>query len=317
MAWKRSVEYILKPKKRKGIPEGIWSKCPACSRILYTEQLLKNLKVCPKCGYHFRLSAQERLSQLLQENTFEETDSTLEPVDPLKFEDKQKYSDRVKEAQEKTGLKEAVITGEGKIGDHNIAVGFFNFSFLGGSMASVVGEKVCRLIERGAEKELPLVIVSASGGARMQEGILSLMQMVKTSAALNLYNKKKLPYVSILTDPTTGGVSASFAFLADIIIAEPGALIGFAGPRVIEQTVRQKLPDKFQKAEFLLEHGMIDMVVHRKNLKQVLLKIFKLFYVKPLDALATNDTKRKTPPSAPPKPEQLGNTNKDKISNEN
>ncbi|MCK4905865.1 acetyl-CoA carboxylase carboxyltransferase subunit beta [bacterium] len=280
MAWKRSVEYILKPKKRKGIPEGLWSKCLACSRILYTEQLIKNFKVCPKCGYHFRLSAKERLSQLLEDDTFEELDANLESVDPLKFEDSKKYPQRIKEAQEKTGLKEAVITGEGVIGTYKVAVGFFDFPFLGGSMASVVGEKICRLIEAAGEKKLPLVIVSASGGARMQEGILSLMQMAKTSAALSFYSKKALPYISVLTDPTTGGVSASFAFLADIIIAEQGALIGFAGPRVIEQTVRQKLPDKFQKAEFLLEHGMVDMVVHRKNLKQVLLKIFKLFYIK-------------------------------------
>ncbi|MDD5454267.1 MAG: acetyl-CoA carboxylase, carboxyltransferase subunit beta [Candidatus Ratteibacteria bacterium] len=292
MAWKRSVEYILKPKKRKGIPEGLWSKCPACSRILYTEQLLKNLKVCPKCDYHFRLSAKERLAQLLEEDTFEEMDANLESVDPLKFEDSQKYPQRVREAQEKTGLKEAVVTGEGKIGEYKAAVGFFDFPFLGGSMASVVGEKICRLIEKATEKELPLVIVSASGGARMQEGILSLMQMAKTSAALSFYSKKALPYISILTDPTTGGVSASFAFLADIIIAEPGALIGFAGPRVIEQTVRQKLPEKFQKAEFLLEHGMMDMVIHRKNLKITLLKIFKLFKIKPAVSVTKDEAER-------------------------
>jgi acetyl-CoA carboxylase carboxyl transferase subunit beta len=309
MAWKRSVGYILKPKKRKGIPEGIWSKCPACSRILYTEQLIKNLKVCPKCDYHFRLSAKERLSQLLEDNTFEEMDASLESVDPLKFEDSQKYPERIREAQEKTGLKEAVITGEGNIGVYTAAVGFFDFPFLGGSMASVVGEKICRLIETAGEKEIPLVIVSASGGARMQEGILSLMQMAKTSAALSFYSKKALPYVSILTDPTTGGVSASFAFLADIIIAEPGALIGFAGPRVIEQTVRQKLPDKFQKAEFLLEHGMVDMVVHRKNLKQVLLKIFKLFSVKSVTS-ARQDL-------AGEAEQKTSNANKGETSNEN
>ena len=280
MAWRRSVDYILKAKKRKDIPQGIWAKCPSCSRILYNEQLLKNLKVCPKCDYHFRLSAKERLIYLLDENTFEEIDANLVPVDPLSFEDSQKYSDRVKGAQEKTGLNEAIITGIGDIGAYKAAIGLFDFSFLGGSMASVVGEKVCRLIEKAGEKKMPLVIVSASGGARMQEGILSLMQMAKTSSAFNLYSNQALPFISILTDPTTGGVSASFAFLADIIIAEPGALIGFAGPRVIEQTVRQKLPDKFQRAEFLLEHGMVDMVVHRKNLKPVLLKIFKLFHIK-------------------------------------
>ena len=282
MAWKRSVGYILKPKKRKDIPEGLWIKCPSCSRILYNEQLIKNLKVCPKCDYHFRLTAKERLAQLLEEGTFEEIDANLVAVDPLKFKDSQAYPDRVKEAQEKTGLNEAIITGDGNIGTYKVAIGSFDFPFLGGSMASVVGEKVCRLMERAGEEEMPLVIVSASGGARMQEGILSLMQMAKTSSAFNLYSKKTLPYISILADPTTGGVSASFAFLGDIIIAEPGALIGFAGPRVIEQTVRQKLPDRFQKAEFLLEHGMIDMVVHRKNIKPTLLKIFKLFSINPV-----------------------------------
>jgi acetyl-CoA carboxylase carboxyl transferase subunit beta len=277
MAWKKRVGSILKTSRRKDIPGGIWTKCVSCSRILYNEQLIKNLKVCPKCGYHFRLPARERLSYLLDENTFDEMDANLLPTDPLHFKDSQKYPDRVKKAQEKTGLNEAVITGEGSIDSYRLAVGCLDFSFLGGSMASVVGEKVSRLIEHAAEKELPLVIVSASGGARMQEGILSLMQMAKTSAAVSLYNKKALPYISILTDPTTGGVSASFAFLADIIIAEPGALIGFAGPRVIEQTVKQKLPEGFQRAEFLLEHGMIDMVVHRKNMKSALLKLLKFF----------------------------------------
>ena len=290
MAWKRSVSYILKPKKGKGIPEGLWAKCPSCSRIIYTEQLIKNLKVCPKCGYHFRLSARERLTYLLEHKTFKEIDAGLEPVDPLKFEDSQKYTQRIRDAQAKTGLKEAVITGEGIIGTYSVAVGFFDFPFLGGSMASVVGEKICRLIEKATEEQLPLVIVCASGGARMQEGILSLMQMAKTSAALSTYSKKKLPYISILTDPTTGGVSASFAFLADIIIAEPGALIGFAGPRVIEQTVKQKLPDRFQKAEFLLEHGMLDMVVHRKNLKPTLLKLFKLFSIEPAREIPEDET---------------------------
>ncbi len=312
MAWKRSVEYILKPKKRKGIPEGLWTKCLSCSRILYTEQLLKNLKVCPKCDYHFRLSSKERLAQLLEENSFEEIDANLESVDPLKFEDSQTYPERIKEAQEKTGLREAVITGEGKIGAYKTAVGFFDFPFLGGSMASVVGEKICRLIERAGEKGLPLVIVSASGGARMQEGILSLMQMAKTSAALSRYSKKALPYISILTDPTTGGVSASFAFLADIIIAEPGALIGFAGPRVIEQTVKQKLPDKFQKAEFLLEHGMVDMVVHRKNLKTSLLKIFKLFHIKPAISIIADEVKSG---DSSPVLEQAVNVNKSENTN--
>ncbi|HIE44234.1 MAG TPA: acetyl-CoA carboxylase carboxyltransferase subunit beta [Candidatus Omnitrophica bacterium] len=283
MVWYRRVGYIIKAKKKKDIPGGLWTKCPSCGRIIYNQQLARNLKVCPKCDYHFRLPARERLSYLVDKGTFEEVDANILPVDPLKFEDTKPYRDRIKDAQEKTGLTEGAITGEGEIGSIRAAIGVLDFNFLGGSMASVVGEKTCRLIEQATKKEIPLVMVSASGGARMQEGILSLMQMVKTSAALNAYSKKDSPYISILTDPTTGGVSASFAFLADIIIAEPRALIGFAGLRVVGLTIGKHnghLLDGLKKAqtsESLLEHGMVDMVVHRKNLKPTVVKLLKFF----------------------------------------
>ena len=277
MDWFRRASYTIQKKKRKDIPGGLWAKCPSCEHIIYNNQLVKNLKVCPKCDYHFRLSAKERIASLLEENSFQEDNSQLSSVDPLNFEDLKRYPDRIKEYQERTGLNSAVITGEGEIGSHRVACGVLEFAFLGGSMGSVVGEKLCRLIEGAGEKGKPLIIVSASGGARMQEGILSLMQMVKTSSALSLFQKKALPYISVMTDPTTGGVSASFAFLGDIIIAEPKALIGFAGPRVIEQTIKQKLPEGFQRAEFLLEHGMIDMIVHRRELKDTLIRILNFF----------------------------------------
>jgi len=277
MDWFRRASYTIKREKRKEIPGGLWTKCPSCEHIIYNNQLLKNLKVCPKCNYHFRLTAQERLSHLLEENSFREDDAQMSSIDPLNFQDLKKYPDRIKEAQERTGLSGATVTGEGKIGSHKVALGVLDFAFLGGSMGSVVGEKICRLIEKAQEKRESLIIVSASGGARMQEGILSLMQMVKTSSALSSFQKKALPYISVLTDPTSGGVSASFAFLGDIIVAEPKALVGFAGPRVIEQTIKQKFPEGFQRAEFLLAHGMIDMIVHRKELKYTLVRILNLF----------------------------------------
>lgn len=283
MAWYRRVGYIIKSKKKKDIPAGLWTKCPSCGRIIYNEQLLKNLRVCPKCDYHFRLSARERLSYMVDEGTFEEMDVEILPIDPLGFKDLQPYKERLKDAQEKTGLSEGVITGKGKVGSFQVAIGVLDFNFMGGSMASVVGEKICRLIERATEEKMPLIIVSASGGARMQEGILSLMQMVKTSAALSVYNKKSSPYISVLTDPTTGGVCASFAFLADIIIAEPKALIGFAGLRVVGLTIGKHNGHlleglkKAQTAESLLEHGMIDMIVSRKNLKPTIVRILKFF----------------------------------------
>ncbi len=267
--------WFRKPGKRRKreIPDGIWEKCPRCGEIIYRKQLEKNLWVCPKCTYHFRINWKERISQLLEEGSLQEYDSELLSVDPLHFVDSKKYPQRVKESQQKTGLKEAVVTGEGNIGPHRVVFGVLDFSFMGGSMGSVVGEKVTRALERAEEKNLPVIFVCASGGARMQEGILSLMQMAKTSGMVARLHQKGIPYITILTDPTTGGVSASFAFLADVIIAEPGALIGFAGPRVIEQTIRQKLPENFQRAEFLLKHGMVDMVVRRTELKETLIKI--------------------------------------------
>ncbi|OGW16221.1 MAG: acetyl-CoA carboxylase subunit beta [Nitrospinae bacterium RIFCSPLOWO2_12_FULL_45_22] len=252
------------------IPEGLWIKCNACKAIVYKKEVEKNSKVCPKCNYHFRISAQERIDLLTDPSTFEEVDSLLTTADPLKFKDSKRYPERVNQANKALGIREAVICGSGRLNNTLIQLCIFEFNFMGGSMGSVVGEKISRSIERAIDQHIPLAIVSCSGGARMQEGILSLMQMAKVSSCLAKFFKQGLPYISILTDPTTGGVSASLAMLGDIIIAEPGALIGFAGPRVIEQTIKQKLPEGFQRAEFLLKHGMIDMVVARRELKQTI-----------------------------------------------
>lgn len=248
----------------------LWTQCFQCRELLYTRDLRLNLHVCPKCQYHFRVGAEQRLEQLADANTFEEIDAGLVSTDPLGFYDTDSYPNRLREAQRKSGLNEAIMTGICAVGGHDVAVGVMDFGFFGGSMGSVVGEKVCRLIEKSEELELPLVIVSSSGGARMQEGILSLMQLAKTSAALESFHKKGLLYISVLTEPTYGGVTASFAMLGDIIIAEPGARIGFAGRRVIEQTIRQKLPADFQTAEYLMKNGQVDMVVERGRLKDML-----------------------------------------------
>ncbi len=245
----------------------IWVECKSCKEQIYTSELAENLKVCPKCDYHFRIDVWTRIHQLLDTGTFVEKDKGLVATDPLKFKDGKKYKDRLKTALKKGATSDAVVTGPGSIEGRPVEVCFFDFSYMGGSMGTVVGEKITRTIERAIKNQMPLIIVSCSGGARMQEGILSLMQMAKTSAALSKLSKAKLPYISILTDPTTGGVSASFAMLGDIILAEPEALIGFAGPRVIEQTIRQKLPEGFQRSEFLLDHGLIDQVVHRSDLR--------------------------------------------------
>jgi len=263
----------------KGIPEGLWTKCSSCEEIIYNKELEDNFKVCPKCGYYFRLSAQERIFMLLEPNSFREYDKNIVSTDPLSFVANQGYIQKITENQKKTKLREAALTGEGLIGTHRVIIGILDFEFLGGSMGSVVGEKITRAIEKAIKKKLPLIIVSASGGARMQEGILSLMQMGKTAAALAKFIHSKHPYISVLTDPTTGGVSASFAFLGNIIISEPKALIGFAGPRVIEQTIRQPLPEGFQQAEFLLTHGMLDLIVERKDLKKTLIRILDFFLV--------------------------------------
>lgn len=254
--------------KRINVPENLWIKCEKCLEIIYRKEVERNLHVCPKCKYHFRISVNQRIETLIDEGTFEEFGSEHQSVDILGFKDTRKYTDRLKEASVKTGRNEAVITGTGKISNTEVVLSVLDFSFLGGSMGCIVGDKITLAIEEATKKQIPLVIISASGGARMQEGTLSLMQMAKTCAALHVFDEKQLPYISILTDPTTGGVAASFAMLGDVIIAEPGALIGFAGPRVIEQTIKQKLPEGFQRAEFLLEHGMIDMIVHRTQLKQ-------------------------------------------------
>lgn len=256
------------------IPGGLWSKCKGCSEIVYTRELERNFQVCPKCNYHFRLSATRRIEMLCDTETFEEIDTTLKPNDPLNFRDQIRYRDRIKKA-EKKGVSEAVKTGYARVNGVRIALGVMDFTYIGGSLGSVVGEKLTRMIERAILEDLPVVIVSSSGGARMQEGIYSLMQMAKVSAALSELAKKNLPYISILTDPTTGGVAASYAMQGDLILAEPGALIGFAGPRVIEQTIRSKLPEGFQRSEFLLAHGMIDMIVERSQMKSKLSQLIR------------------------------------------
>jgi acetyl-CoA carboxylase carboxyl transferase subunit beta len=261
--------------KRIKTPEGMWIKCGACLEIIYKPEVERNLNVCPKCNYHFRIPALERIRTVVDEGTFQEFGDDLESVDMLVFTDTKKYTDRLKEAKKKTGRKEAVITGIARINGIGVVLGVLDFEFLGGSMGCVVGEKVAIACEQALELRCPLIIFSASGGARMQEGTLSLMQMAKTSAALARLSEAKLPYISVMTDPTTGGVAASFSMLGDIIISEPGALIGFAGPRVIEQTIKQKLPEGFQRAEFLLEHGMVDMIVERTKLKPSLTQILR------------------------------------------
>jgi acetyl-CoA carboxylase carboxyl transferase subunit beta len=254
----------------------LWTRCNACQQIVYRREVERNLMVCPKCTYHFRISAAERLKLVIDEGTFVEFDAAMEPLDPLQFKDRMKYPDRLKETQRSTQRKDALVSGKGKILGRPAMVGVMDFEFMGGSMGSVVGEKVARLAERGGEEASGLVIFCSSGGARMQEGILSLMQMAKTSAALGFLKERGLPYISVLTDPTTGGVSASFAMLGDVILAEPRAIIGFAGARVIEQTLKQKLPDGFQRSEYLLEHGMIDLIVERKEMKTVLSQLLAM-----------------------------------------
>ncbi len=257
-------------------PEEAWVECKKCKETIYSAELEENFNVCPKCDYHFRLSARARIQSLLEPNSFTEHDQTLVSTDSLKFKDKKRYKDRIR-ASIKSGFShDAIITGSGKLGEHDVELCAFEFKFMGGSMGSVVGEKITRAIERAIENKSAVIIVNCSGGARMQEGILSLMQMAKTASALQKLGEHKLPYISILTDPTTGGVSASFAMLGDFILAEPGATIGFAGARVIEQTIKQKLPEGFQTAEFLWDHGLIDSVVHRKELKGKLEQILSL-----------------------------------------
>lgn len=270
MAWFKKTGEQRFEKKVK-IPEGLWLKCENCKEIIYKNEVEKNLKVCPKCDYHFRISARERLTLIVDEGGLIEINPEITSIDPLNFKDTISYKDRVKENQKRSGLKEAIITCEALINNSPVMVAIMDFSFLGGSMGSAVGEKIVRAAELAIEKKKACFItVASSGGARMQEGIFSLMQMAKVSAAIGRLKDTGMPFISILSDPTFGGVTASFAMLGDIIIAEPKSLIGFAGPRVIEQTIKQQLPEDFQRAGFLLEHGMVDMVVNRKDLKKTL-----------------------------------------------
>ena len=292
MSWIDKVKFKTGLGKKGQKAGEIWVECDGCNDPIYVAELEKNLRVCPNCDHHFRIDAKQRVSQLLEPNTFIEEDNNLFATDPLKFKDSKKYKDRLRNSTKKGMTSDAVITGSGTIGNHVVQICLFEFKFMGGSMGAVVGEKITRAIERAIKKKSPLIILSCSGGARMQEGILSLMQMAKTTAALSKLSKKRLPYISILTDPTTGGVSASFSMLGDIILAEPGALIGFAGPRVIEQTIQQKLPDGFQRAEFQLEHGLIDQVVHRKDLKSTLNKALSLLNNTPISP-STSKTEKK------------------------
>jgi acetyl-CoA carboxylase carboxyl transferase subunit beta len=268
MAWfKRESGELDTSGEKKVRTEGLWVKCEGCRQIIWKKDLEENLNVCPKCDKHFRIDARNRLAQLLDDNHYETFDGNISSTDPLKFVDLKPYSSRLKQAQKDTGLKDAIINAQGKLLGKPVVVSVMEYAFIGGSMGAVVGEAITRAVERSANSRVPLIIVSASGGARMMEGVISLMQLAKVSAALARLDKAKVPFISLLTDPTTGGVTASFAMLGDLNIAEPGALIGFAGPRVIEQTIRQKLPPGFQRSEFLLEHGMLDAVVPRKQLK--------------------------------------------------
>lgn len=272
--YERTDNKIHEDTKPREIPKGMWEKCPACGEVLYQEELATNFFVCQKCDHHFRLTSDQRISALVDKGTFKEMDGCITSSDPLDFHySGQSYRDRIKAAMKKTGLNDAVVTGTGKIDGIKVVVAVMDFRFLGGSMGSVVGEKITRAVEKATRLKVPVIIVSTSGGARMHEGILSLMQMAKTAAALEQHSLSGLPFISVLSDPTTGGVTASFAMLGDLNIAEPNALIGFAGARVIEQTIKQKLPKGFQRSEFLLEHGFLDAIYHRKDLKANLARI--------------------------------------------
>ncbi len=279
MAWfKKETSQRPNPLlKTSRIPEGLWIKCDNCGEIIYRKEVEKNLDVCPKCQYHFRISAAARIRLLVNDGTFQPFDEDLISGDPLGFRDKERYVDRLRESRKKTGMNEAIITGYGSVGDHPVVLAVMEFGFMGGSMGSVVGEKVARAVERAAAERKPFISIATSGGARMQEGLISLMQMAKTCAALTRLSAAGQPFISILADPTTGGVMASFAMMGDVIIGEPKALLGFAGPRVIKQTIGQDLPEGFQRAEFLLAHGMLDMVVSRKNLRLTLIQIISFF----------------------------------------
>ena len=273
MAWFKKEKTPKQPAadRRLKMPEGLWVKCDACKEIVYKREVLRNANVCPKCDYHFRIGARERLAMLLDDGKYEEFDKDIAPKDALEFVDQKRYVDRLADYQSRTGLNDAFISCTGAMAGRPVVLGVMEYAFMGGSMGSVVGEKVTRCAERALRDNAPLIVITCSGGARMQEGALSLMQMAKISSALARLDDAGLPYIAVMTDPTTGGVTASFAMLGDLNIAEPRALIGFAGPRVIEQTIRQTLPEGFQRAEFLLEHGMIDIVVKRSEMREVLI----------------------------------------------
>ncbi len=285
MAWFRKQKTPKAPlqNKRVRMPEGLWEKCGNCKEIIYKKEILRNHKVCPKCDYHFRISARERLESLLDGGVWEELDEGIRPVDALKFQDTKPYHQRLTDYQERTGMADAVVSARGKLERYDVIIAAMEYGFMGGSMGSVVGEKITRACERALRERIPLIVVSCSGGARMQEGALSLMQMAKISSMLAQLHEASVPYISVLTDPTTGGVTASFAMLGDVNIAEPRALIGFAGPRVIEQTIRQTLPEGFQRSEFLLERGMIDMIVERVEMKATLARCLRFLVGVPSD----------------------------------
>lgn len=270
MGWLRKGQSNDTKKGTLNVVQGLWVKCPLCRAIVYRKEVDRNFKLCPKCGYHLPLSVQERIDLLLDPHSFHEWDAALAPGDPLAFVDTRPYAERLDACQTKTGRRDAIVTGEGMLHDRQVVLGVFDFGFMGGSMGSVVGEKICRAVDRAVERRHPFLLVTTSGGARMQEGILALMQMAKTAAAVARLHEAGIPFLVLLTDPTFGGVTASVAMLGDVILAEPKALVGFAGPRVIEQTIKQRLPDGFQRAEFLLEHGMIDAIVSRPHLRDTI-----------------------------------------------
>jgi acetyl-CoA carboxylase carboxyl transferase subunit beta len=297
MAWfrKKKTPKVPLQNKRVKMPEGLWEKCNNCKEIIYKKEVLRNHKVCPKCNYHFRISARERLESLLDGGIWEELDQGVQPVDALRFKDLKPYKNRLVEYQERTGMNDAVINARGRLEGQPVVISAMEYSFMGGSMGSVVGEKITRAAERALRERIPLIVVSCSGGARMQEGALSLMQMAKISSVLSSLHEASVPYISILTDPTTGGVTASFAMLGDLNIAEPRALIGFAGPRVIEQTIRQKLPEGFQRSEFLLEKGMLDLIVPRVEMKETLARCLRFLVGKPAAARQLDEPQARVP----------------------
>lgn len=277
MAWFKKEPLVSAKDAKVRMPDGLWIKCDNCKEIIYKPELERNANVCPRCQFHFRISARARIELLVDPGSFEEQHASLRSQDPLHFKDQKSYPDRIKAAMKATGMEEALLAGAATISGHRVSICALEFDFMGGSMGSAVGEKVTRAIEDAIRERIPFIAISCSGGARMQESVLSLMQMAKTSAALARLWRARLPYISILTDPTTGGVTASYAMLGDINIAEPNALIGFAGPRVIQDTIRQELPVGFQRAEFLLNHGFVDMIVERKNLRQTLIQLLDFF----------------------------------------